>query len=262
MLHITNSLTRRKERFQPRQPGKVQMYVCGITVYDYCHIGHARMMVVFDMVARWLRASGYELTYVRNITDIEDKIIKRAVEAGEPIKALTERFITAMHEDEDALGVLRPDHEPRATDYVPQMIDLISLLKNNGYAYQSGDGDMNYSVRRFKGYGKLSGRNPDELRAGERVAVSRDKQDPLDFVLWKASKPDEPTEAQWDSVYGKGRPGWHIECSAMARALLGDELDIHVGPLLAAQRVRAHRRRENVQIAGQFLHDSPGAGEL
>ena len=255
MLHITNSLTRRKERFQPRQPGKVQMYVCGITVYDYCHIGHARMMVVFDMVARWLRASGYELTYVRNITDIEDKIIKRAVEAGEPIKALTERFITAMHEDEDALGVLRPDHEPRATDYVPQMIDLISLLKNNGYAYQSGDGDMNYSVRRFKGYGKLSGRNPDELRAGERVAVSRDKQDPLDFVLWKASKPDEPTEAQWDSVYGKGRPGWHIECSAMARALLGDELDIHGG---GEDLQFPHHENEIAQTEGALFPSGDG----
>lgn len=229
MLHITNSLTRRKERFEPRIAGQVRMYVCGITVYDYCHIGHARMLVVFDMIARWLRASGYELTYVRNITDIEDKIIRRAVEAGETISSLTERFIEAMHEDEDAMGVLRPDHEPRATEYVPQMLDLIGMLKKKGYAYQSADGDINYSVRKFEGYGKLSGRNLDDLRAGERVAVTRDKQDPLDFVLWKASKPDEPTEAQWPSVHGNGRPGWHIECSAMARALLGDEIDIHGG---------------------------------
>lgn len=229
MLHITNSLTRRKERFEPRTAGQVRMYVCGITVYDYCHVGHARMMVVFDMIARWLRASGYDLTYVRNITDIEDKIIRRAVEAGEPINALTERFIKAMHEDEDAMGVLRPDHEPRATEFVPQMLDLIGLLENNGYAYKAADGDVNYSVRKFAEYGKLSGRNLDELRAGERVAVSRDKQDPLDFVLWKASKPDEPTEAQWASPYGSGRPGWHIECSAMARSLLGDQFDIHGG---------------------------------
>ncbi len=229
MLQITNSLTRRKEPFVPREPGRVHMYVCGITVYDYCHIGHARMLVVFDMIARWLRASGYELTYVRNITDIEDKIIRRAVEAGESISELTERFIAAMHEDEDAMGVLRPDHEPRATDYVPQMLDLIGLLEKNGYAYRSTDGDVNYSVRKFDGYGKLSGRNLDDLRAGERVAVSRDKQDPLDFVLWKASKSDEPAEAQWASVHGNGRPGWHIECSAMARALLGDQIDIHGG---------------------------------
>ncbi len=229
MLHVYNSLSRSKQPFEPIEPGKVRMYVCGITVYDYCHIGHARMFTVFDMVQRWLRASGYALTYVRNITDIEDKIIKRAVEAGEPISELTERFIKAMHEDEDAMGVLRPDHEPRATEYVPQMLDLIGMLEKGGYAYQAEDGDVNYSVRKFNEYGKLSGRNLDDLRAGERVAVTRDKQDPLDFVLWKASKPDEPAQAKWESAYGNGRPGWHIECSAMARALLGDQFDIHGG---------------------------------
>jgi cysteinyl-tRNA synthetase len=202
------------------------MYVCGITVYDYCHLGHARFLIVFDMVRRWLRASGYRVTYVRNITDIDDKIIKRANENREPVDALTARFIRAMDEDAAALNVEKPDHEPRATQYVPQMLDLISRLEEKSLAYQAGSGDVNYAVRRFEGYGKLSGKSLDELRAGERVDVDATKQDPLDFVLWKRSKPDEP---KWPSQWGDGRPGWHIECSAMSCALLGEQFDIHGG---------------------------------
>jgi cysteinyl-tRNA synthetase len=247
MLRIHNSLTRTKERFVPLEAGRVRMYVCGITVYDYCHLGHARMMLVFDMIARWLRASGYQLTYVRNITDIDDKIIRRAVENGETIGALTSRFIAAMHEDLDALGVLRPDHEPRATEYVPQMLGIIDLLERNGFAYRAGDGDVNYSVRRFPNYGRLSGKSLDELRAGERVAVADAKQDPLDFVLWKAAKPDEPSEAKWPSPFGAGRPGWHIECSAMATALLGRSLDIHGG---GADLQFPHHENEIAQSEG------------
>ena len=247
MLRIHNSLTRHKEAFVPIEPGRVRMYVCGITVYDYCHVGHARMMLVFDLVARWLRASGFELVYVRNITDIDDKIIKRAVANGETITALTERFITAMHEDLDALGVLRPDHEPRATRYVPKMLDLIGLLEGRGLAYQAGSGDVNYAVRRFEGYGKLSGKSLDELRAGERVAVGDGKQDPLDFVLWKAAKAEEPLEAKWPSPWGEGRPGWHIECSAMSSALLGDSFDIHGG---GADLQFPHHENEIAQSEG------------
>ena len=202
------------------------MYVCGMTVYDYCHLGHARVMVVFDMAYRWLKASGYDVTYVRNITDIDDKIIKRAIENGETIQQLTNRFIAYMHEDADALGVLRPDHEPRATDYVPEMLDLIGKLQSNGLAYQASDGDVNYAVRKFEGYGKLSGKSLDDLRAGERVEVDSAKQDPLDFVLWKHAKPGEPA---WQSPWGEGRPGWHIECSAMSSSLLGNHFDIHGG---------------------------------
>ena len=202
------------------------MYVCGITVYDYCHLGHARFLIVFDMVRRWLRASGYRVTYVRNITDIEDKIIRRAQENREPIEALTARFIRAMDEDAAALGVEKPDHEPRATAYVPEMTRIISVLEKKNLAYQAQSGDVNYAVRRFPGYGKLSGKSLDELRAGERVDVDRAKQDPLDFVLWKRSKPDEP---KWPSPWGEGRPGWHIECSAMSSKLLGEHFDIHGG---------------------------------
>ena len=202
------------------------MYVCGITVYDYCHLGHARFLVVFDMVRRWLRASGLRVTYVRNITDIEDKIIRRAQENREPIEALTARFIRAMDEDAAALGVEKPDHEPRATAYVPEMTRIISVLEKKDLAYQAQSGDVNYAVRRFPGYGKLSGKSLDELRAGERVDVDRAKQDPLDFVLWKRSKPDEP---KWPSPWGEGRPGWHIECSAMSSKLLGEHFDIHGG---------------------------------
>src|ERR1700704_2628802 len=202
------------------------MYVCGITVYDYLHLGHARFMVVFDMVRRWLRASGYRVTYVRNITDIDDKIIRRAAENGEPVDALTARFIRAMDEDAAALGVEKPDHEPRATQYVPQMLDLIGRLQEKKLAYQSASGDVNYAVRRFPGYGKLSGKSLDELRAGERVEVDTTKEDPLDFVLWKRSKPGEPS---WPSPWGEGRPGWHIECSAMSCKMLGESFDIHGG---------------------------------
>ncbi len=247
MLRIHNTLTRRKEDFAPLEPGRVRMYVCGITVYDYCHVGHARMMLVFDMVARWLRASGYHLTYVRNITDIDDKIIRRAVENRETIGALTGRFIAAMHEDLDALGVLRPDHEPRATQFVPQMLDIIGLLEKKGLAYRATDGDVNYAVRRFPHYGRLSGKSLDELRAGERVAVADGKQDPLDFVLWKAAKDDEPAEAKWASSFGTGRPGWHIECSAMSTALLGETLDIHGG---GADLQFPHHENEIAQSEG------------
>ncbi|WP_234087440.1 cysteine--tRNA ligase [Azonexus sp. R2A61] len=226
MLKIFNSLHREKQVFQPIEPNKVRMYVCGMTVYDFCHLGHARVMVVFDMVYRWLKASGYDVTYVRNITDIDDKIIRRAAENGETIQQLTDRFIAAMHADADALGVLRPDHEPRATEFVPEMLELIDRLTANGLAYQATDGDVNYAVRKFPGYGKLSGKSLDDLRAGERVEVDQAKQDPLDFVLWKHAKPGEPA---WPSRWGDGRPGWHIECSAMSSKLLGKHFDIHGG---------------------------------
>ncbi len=226
MLKIYNTLARDKQVFTPLQPGKVRMYVCGMTVYDYCHLGHARVMVIFDVVQRWLRASGYDVTYVRNITDIDDKIIKRAQENKESTAALTERFIHAMDEDATALGVQKPDAEPRATEYVPGMLDMISLLQSRGYAYQATDGDVNYAVRKFDGYGKLSGKSLEDLRAGERVAVDAAKQDPLDFVLWKRAKPGEPA---WESPWGAGRPGWHIECSVMSGALLGKQFDIHGG---------------------------------
>jgi cysteinyl-tRNA synthetase len=229
MLKIHNSLARETQAFVPIEPGSVKLYVCGMTVYDYCHLGHGRVMVVFDMVTRWLRASGYRVTYVRNITDIDDKIIKRAVENGESIRQLTDRFIAAMHEDADALGVLRPDHEPRATEFVPQMLELIDTLEKNGYAYLAGNRDVCYSVRKFSGYGKLSGKALEDLRAGERVDVMEGKQDPLDFVLWKHAKDDEPAEVKWASSWGAGRPGWHIECSAMSSQLLGKHFDIHGG---------------------------------
>ncbi|MBR7893343.1 cysteine--tRNA ligase [Burkholderia multivorans] len=228
-LRIYNTLARDKQVFVPRQPGEVRMYVCGITVYDYCHVGHARMLVVFDLVQRWLRAIGYRVTYVRNVTDIDDKIIRRAVENGETIKSLTDRFIDAMHEDEDALGIQRPDIEPRATQFIPQMLGMIERLEANGYAYQATDGDVNYSVRKFANYGKLSGKSLDDLRAGERVAANDAKEDPLDFVLWKRAKADDPEGASWESKYGMGRPGWHIECSAMGCTLLGEHFDIHGG---------------------------------
>ncbi|WP_041656249.1 cysteine--tRNA ligase [Azoarcus sp. KH32C] len=229
MLHIHNTLTRKKEIFTPIDEGKVRMYVCGMTVYDYCHLGHARVMVVFDMVARWLRASGYDLTYVRNITDIDDKIIRRAQENGESIRDLTDRFIAAMHEDADALGVQRPNHEPRATEFVPQMQSLIGRLYDKGLAYVAENRDVCYAVRKFEGYGKLSGKTLDELRAGERVEIVGEKRDPLDFVLWKHARVEEPAEVKWNSPWGDGRPGWHIECSAMSSQLLGEHFDIHGG---------------------------------
>jgi len=225
-LQLYNTLTRAKEVFRPLVPGTVRMYVCGMTVYDYCHIGHARVLVVFDALQRWLRAAGLRVTYVRNITDIDDKIIRRAVENGETIGELTARFIGYMNEDADALGVQRPDHEPRATQYLPQMIAMIGTLEQKGFAYRAADGDVDYSVRSFASYGKLSGKSLDDLRAGERVEVDSSKRDPLDFVLWKRAKPVEPS---WPSPFGAGRPGWHIECSAMSGALLGPHFDIHGG---------------------------------
>jgi cysteinyl-tRNA synthetase len=226
MLKIYNTLGRSKQEFIPLRAGEVRMYVCGMTVYDYCHLGHGRVLVIFDVVRRWLRASGYRVTYVRNITDIDDKIIRRALENRETVGELTARFIRFMDEDAAALGVEKPDHEPRATGYVPQMLEMIDRLEDKELAYQSRSGDVNYAVRRFPGYGKLSGKSLDDLRAGERVEVDTTKEDPLDFVLWKRSKPDEP---HWPSRWGAGRPGWHIECSAMSRELLGAQFDIHGG---------------------------------
>src|SRR5512135_254256 len=247
MLKIYNTLARDKQDFKPIEANKVRMYVCGMTVYDYCHLGHARVMVVFDMVYRWLKASGYDVTYVRNITDIDDKIIKRAAENKESIHALTQRFIDAMHEDADALGVQRPDHEPRATQYVPQMLAMIEQLEKNGLAYKAADGDVNYAVRKFDGYGKLSGKSLEDLRAGERVEVASDKNDPLDFVLWKHAKDSEAEEVKWDSKWGKGRPGWHIECSAMGSELLGNHFDIHGG---GADLQFPHHENEIAQSEG------------
>ncbi|MDD0809566.1 cysteine--tRNA ligase [Curvibacter sp. RS43] len=228
-LRIYNTLTRDLQAFSPIEPGHVRMYVCGMTVYDLCHLGHARSMVAFDVVQRWLRESGFRVTYVRNITDIDDKIIRRAVENGETIRSLTDRMIDALHQDADALGVQRPTHEPRATEYVPQMLSMIGRLEAKGLAYRAGNGDVNYAVRKFPSYGRLSGKSLDELRAGERVAVDDGKLDPLDPVLWKSAKPTEPADAKWDSEFGAGRPGWHIECSAMACELLGETFDIHGG---------------------------------
>ncbi len=253
MLQIFNTLTRRKETFKPIEPGQVKLYVCGMTVYDYCHIGHARVMVVFDMVQRWLRASGLKVTYVRNITDIDDKIIKRAVENKEPIKALTDRFIAAMHEDADALGIERPTYEPRATEYVPQMQHIITRLMKRDYAYQADDGDVNFAVRNFPSYGKLSGKSLDDLRAGERVAVASSKQDPLDFVLWKSAKESEPADTKWESPWGVGRPGWHIECSAMSCELLGQHFDIHGG---GADLQFPHHENEIAQSEGAFSEET------
>ena len=247
MLHIYNTYSRQKEAFKPLNPNQVRMYVCGMTVYDYCHLGHARVMVVFDMVQRWLRASNYEVNYVRNITDIDDKIIKRALENRESIRALTDRFIAAMHEDADALGIERPTHEPRATEYVEQMLEMIEQLESKGLAYQADNGDVNYAVRDFKNYGRLSGKSLDELRAGERVAVATEKRDPLDFVLWKSAKADEPADTKWDSKWGVGRPGWHIECSAMSKALLGEQFDIHGG---GADLQFPHHENEIAQSEG------------
>ena len=246
-LRIYNTLTRALEDFSPLEPGHVRMYVCGMTVYDLCHLGHARSMVAFDVVQRWLKASGYRVNYVRNITDIDDKIIKRSLENGETVRALTNRMIDALHQDADALGIERPTHEPRATDHVPQMLAMIDTLTQKGLAYQASNGDVNYAVRKFKGYGKLSGKSLDELQAGERVAVDDGKQDPLDFVLWKSAKPTEPAEVKWDSAYGAGRPGWHIECSAMSCELLGERFDIHGG---GADLQFPHHENEIAQSQG------------
>lgn len=249
-LRIYNTLSRALESFVPIEQGHVRMYVCGMTVYDLCHLGHARSMLAFDVVQRWLRVSGLKVTYVRNVTDIEDKIIRRAVENGETIRSLTDRMIEALHQDADALGIERPTHEPRATEYVPQMLSIISQLEEKGLAYRTEGGDVNYAVRKFPGYGKLSGKSLDELNAGERVAVQDGKDDPLDFVLWKSAKPTEPDEAKWQSSYGTGRPGWHIECSAMSCALLGETFDIHGG---GADLQFPHHENEIAQSEG--AHD-------
>ena len=252
-LKIYNTLAREKQAFVPMEAGKARMYVCGMTIYDYCHIGHARMMMAFDVIYRWLKASGYQVTYVRNITDIEDKIIRRAVENGETISQLTTRFTQYMNEDTGALGILPPDFAPRATDYVPQMLGMIEKLESRGLAYQGADGDVNFAVRNFPNYGRLSGKSLDDLRAGERVDINPGKRDPLDFVLWKSSKEAEPDEAKWDSKWGQGRPGWHIECSAMSCALLGEQFDIHGG---GADLQFPHHENEIAQSEGAFGHTS------
>jgi len=249
MLKIYNTLAREKQTFKPIVAGKVSMYVCGMTVYDFCHLGHARVMVVFDMVSRWLRASGYDVTYVRNITDIDDKIIKRAHENNETIAQLTQRFIDAMDEDSAKLGVIRPDIEPKATEFVDGMLGMIAALVEKGFAYPATNGDVFYAVNKFEGYGKLSGKSLEDLRAGERVEVDSFKRDPMDFVLWKAAKPGEPS---WDSPWGKGRPGWHIECSAMSSHHLGRHFDIHGG----GQDLQfPHHENEIAQSEAAHSHD-------
>jgi len=253
-LHIHNSLTRRKTPFVPQDPAQVRLYVCGMTVYDWCHLGHARMLVSFDVVQRWLRTLGYGVKYVRNITDIDDKIIRRAVQSNRPLAEVTQFYIAAMHADEQALGVAPPDLEPRATQHVGRMLDIIGMLEEKGLAYRTQnndakEGDVNYAVRRFAGYGKLSGKSLDDLRAGERVAVDANKRDPLDFVLWKAAKAGEPEDSKWPSPYGLGRPGWHIECSAMSEALLGLPLDIHGG---GPDLKFPHHENEIAQSEGAF----------
>lgn len=250
-IKIYNTLAREKQTFVPMQPGKVGMYVCGMTIYDYCHIGHARMMMAFDVVYRWLTARGYEVNYVRNITDIDDKIIRRALENGETIGELTERYTRLMDEDTSALGILPAKQIPRATQYVGQMQELIAKLEQNGLAYQSEDGDVNFAVRKFPGYGKLSGKSLDDLRAGERIDVNSTKRDPLDFVLWKAAKESEPEEVKWPSQWGVGRPGWHIECSAMACSLLGEQFDIHGGGM---DLQFPHHENEIAQSEGAYGH--------
>ncbi|SEQ77491.1 cysteinyl-tRNA synthetase [Nitrosomonas sp. Nm51] len=249
MLKIYNTLIRDKQNFVPLTPGRVTIYVCGMTVYDFCHLGHARVLVVFDMVVRWLRVSGFEVTYVRNVTDIDDKIIQRALENNETIKLLTERFIAAMEQDAAILGVDRPTYEPRATQFVENMIAMIQKLVNRSLAYVAANGDVYYAVHRFPGYGKLSGKSLDDLRAGERVGIDTNKKDPLDFVLWKSAKPGEPS---WESPWGRGRPGWHIECSAMSEHYLGKQFDIHGG----GQDLQfPHHENEIAQSEG--AHDHP-----
>jgi len=248
MLKIYNDLSREKEIFEPLLAGKVNMYVCGMTVYDLCHLGHARVMVVFDVVYRYLKAQGYDVTYVRNITDIDDKIIKRANENAEPFHELTERFIQAMHEDSDALGILPPDSEPKATDHLDEIIEMIVRLIENGHAYAVDNGDVYYNVKSFPSYGKLSGKSIDDLQAGARVDIDDVKHDPLDFALWKSAKPDEPS---WESPWGQGRPGWHIECSAMSTKALGDTFDIHGG---GADLTFPHHENEIAQSEGATGH--------
>jgi cysteinyl-tRNA synthetase len=245
-VRIHNTLSRQIEELVPLEPGHVRMYVCGMTTYDLCHLGHARLFMAFDVITRWLRARGLRVTYVRNITDVDDKIIRRALQNQESIAALTERNIAAMHEDFDALGLQRPDIEPRATQYIAQMLDLIGLLEQEGLAYQAGDGDVDFAVRRFPGYGRLSGKTLDELQSGMRIGVNQSKRDPLDFVLWKRAKEGEP---QWPSRWGAGRPGWHIECSAMAAATLGHSFDLHGG---GPDLIFPHHENEIAQSEGAF----------
>jgi len=252
-LKLFNTLTRAKQEFEPIEPGHAKVYVCGITVYDHCHVGHARMLVAFDLLRRWLLASGLRVTFVRNITDIDDKIIRRAVERGISIGQLTDEMIGSMAADCAALKILPPDHEPRATAYVPQMLSMIARLQAKGLAYQDpvqgAPGDVHFSVRGFPGYGQLSGKSIEELRAGERVAIADGKRDPLDFVLWKRAKADEPQDAVWASDYGPGRPGWHIECSAMGCDLLGYPFDIHGG---GADLQFPHHENEIAQSEGAY----------
>ena len=257
MLKIYNTLTRDKQTFTPIEPNKVRMYVCGMTVYDFCHLGHARVMVVFDMVTRWFRASSYEVTYVRNITDIDDKIIKRANENKETIGDLTQRFITAMDEDSARLGIIRPSIEPRATAHIDGMITMIAALIEKGHAYVAANGDVFYSVRSFNDYGKLSGKSLEDLRAGERVEIDTFKKDPMDFVLWKSVKPNEPN---WDSPWGKGRPGWHIECSVMSAEHLGAHFDIHGGGQDLQfphheNEIAQSEATHNCQMANYWMHN-------
>lgn len=248
MLSLYNDLTRSKTPFEPLKPGRVSMYVCGMTVYDLCHLGHARVLVVFDIVARYLRSLGYDLTYVRNITDIDDKIINRANERGEPFTDLTARFIRAMHEDAAVLGVLPPDKEPRATEHLPEIISMIERLIERGHAYVAENGDVYYDVRSFPEYGKLSGKSIEDLQAGARVEPGEAKRAPLDFALWKSAKPGEPS---WSSPWGDGRPGWHIECSAMSTGALGDTFDIHGG---GADLTFPHHENEIAQSEGATGH--------
>ena len=248
MLSVYNDLNRKKETFVPLTPGRVTMYVCGMTVYDLCHLGHARVLVVFDVIARYLRWMGYELTYVRNITDIDDKIINRANENAEPFHVLTQRFIDAMHEDAEALDILPPDQEPRATEHVPEIISMISRLIDKGHAYVADNGDVYYDVRSFPEYGRLSGKSIEDLQSGARVEPGEVKRDPLDFALWKAAKPGEPA---WESPWGEGRPGWHIECSAMSTEALGDTFDIHGG---GADLTFPHHENEIAQSEGATGH--------
>ena len=248
MLKIYNDLSRSKETFEPLQPGKVNLYVCGMTVYDLCHLGHARVMVVFDVVYRYLKAVGYDVTYIRNITDIDDKIINRANENGEPFHELTERFIQAMHEDSDALGIIPPDAEPKATDHIAEIISMCEKLIEKGHAYVADNGDVYYDVYSFPSYGKLSGKSLDDLQAGARVEPGDVKRNPLDFALWKSAKPDEPS---WQSPWGDGRPGWHIECSAMSTKALGDTFDIHGG---GADLTFPHHENEIAQSEGATGH--------
>jgi cysteinyl-tRNA synthetase len=246
-LRVHNTLTRELETFTPIEPGHVRMYVCGITIYDLCHVGHARFLIAFDIVYRWLRALGYRVTYVRNITDIDDKIIKRALERGIPIKQLTSEMTAELNKDVAALGIETPTHEPRATDHIGGMLELIGTLEGRQLAYRASNGDVNFAVRKLPGYGKLSGKSLDQLRAGERVAVLDGKEDPLDFVLWKSAKESEPDDAKWDSEFGRGRPGWHIECSAMCKAILGERFDIHGG---GVDLVFPHHENEIAQSEG------------